>query len=223
MTRITRLELSSRAISSFLSQNYTNKELIIVHDDGNEFTETISNKFPYENISVYDVDNAPLGKLRNQSIKYATGDIICQWDDDDFSHPNRLSIQVDNLITSNKEASYITACMYHMNGEFHYIDRARGHPYIQSWRVVENSLMAFKDTMPLYPELSKGEDTEITNHYIELDTCTTLCDIPYLFCTTYHGDNTWDIEHHNKIIQRYRSHKWMRQYSREIELLTRML
>lgn len=223
VTRKARLELSCRAISSFISQDYNNKELIIVHDDGNEFTEILSNKFPGNNISVYDVDTTSLGKLRNQSIEYATGDIICQWDDDDFSHPYRLSIQVDNLIASNKDASYITMCMYHMNGEFHCIDMARGNPFIRTWRVVENSLLAFKDTVPLYPQLPKGEDTEITNHYIERDTCTTLVDIPYLFCTTYHGNNTWDVEHHTQIIQRYRSHKWMRQYSSEIQVLTRML
>jgi hypothetical protein len=40
---------------------------------------------------------ATLGTLRGLSLDVATGEIVCQWDDDDCHHPDRILHQVQQM------------------------------------------------------------------------------------------------------------------------------
>lgn len=92
------------AIKSFLRQIYLNKELIII-SDGCDTAEKIYNELGYkENIVFKKIKKQPLfsGKVRNEGIKIATGDIICYLDADDFfGFDNHLSIIANAFISDN--------------------------------------------------------------------------------------------------------------------------
>ena len=79
------------AIKYFLRQDYTNKELIIL-DDGSDPVQDlipehalISYKFLPEKIT--------LGEKLNMAAGMSSGNIILQWDDDDWYAENRIAYQ----------------------------------------------------------------------------------------------------------------------------------
>jgi glycosyltransferase involved in cell wall biosynthesis len=77
-----RPEMTARAVRSFEAQSYEQKELIHFENSGER----------------------SIGLLRNQANALATGDIICHFDSDDISHPNRIAEQVALLQLSGADA-----------------------------------------------------------------------------------------------------------------------
>lgn len=88
------------AFACFLAQDYPNKELIIL-DDGEQ---PVMDLVPLEDSRItYCYSGAPkqtVGSKRNQACSIAKGDIIATWDDDDWNAPDRISRQVETLITN---------------------------------------------------------------------------------------------------------------------------
>lgn len=91
--------MAERAVRCFLRQTYESRRLLI-YDTGREPFRLTDNSplitvvrdsgmFPYPTI----------GELRNRAMKWATShdDIVCHWDDDDISYPNRITEQVAAL------------------------------------------------------------------------------------------------------------------------------
>lgn len=80
--------LARVSIKSFLDQTYPNKELLILN----------TGKFSYpEHPSIREIHLAhppTLGALRNIAIERAQGELLINWDDDDWSHPLRIEQQV---------------------------------------------------------------------------------------------------------------------------------
>ena len=83
------------AIRYFLRQEYGNKELIII-DDG---TDSIQDLIPEtSNIRYFRLDQKiTLGAKLNLACDYAKGNMIANWDDDDWYSPMRLRSQVETL------------------------------------------------------------------------------------------------------------------------------
>lgn len=90
-----------RAIRMWQRQVYPNRELIIV-DSGEESVEALVPKAPgiryfRVNPAAYRASGAALtvGAMRNAACEQAEGLLIAHWDDDDFSHPDRLIKQYE--------------------------------------------------------------------------------------------------------------------------------
>lgn len=90
-----------RAIEYFLSQDYPDRELIIV-DDG---TDKIKDLIPRDPRIVYRQLNHKhtIGAKRNLAIKEARGEILAHWDDDDWFAPWRLTYQVEHLLKEDAD------------------------------------------------------------------------------------------------------------------------
>jgi glycosyltransferase involved in cell wall biosynthesis len=99
------------AIRYFLRQDYPHKELIII-DDG---TDNISDLVPAaDNIRYYRLDNKiTLGAKLNLACTYAKGNIIANWDDDDWYADRRLSYQVTALQRSGTAVCGINRLLYY--------------------------------------------------------------------------------------------------------------
>lgn len=105
---IDRREKLIRAIHSFNSQSYPNRELIIVADGCDETVE-VGNQFNINgDIKVIKVPKQKLfsGNLRDEGVKSATGDIICYLDSDDVIGVNHLLTIVDDFYYTNKDWLY---------------------------------------------------------------------------------------------------------------------
>lgn len=71
VTQPGRESFASMARGYFHAQDYADKELVVVVDDGR-----------------------PLGALRNEAVARADGELCMTWDDDDVYAPTRISAQV---------------------------------------------------------------------------------------------------------------------------------
>lgn len=88
--------LAAKAIASFLSQTWPNKELII-WDSGQK-------PLPLElipGVGFYHGQRKTIGEMRNAAISRSCGKVIAHWDDDDLSHPKRMAEQYDLLAAAD--------------------------------------------------------------------------------------------------------------------------
>lgn len=83
-------------IQSLLNQNLTNVEVIVVDDASQDRTVKILQQYP-EIIVIRLTENKGTYNARNIGIKHATGKFITFQDSDDWSHPERLSLQLMQL------------------------------------------------------------------------------------------------------------------------------
>lgn len=89
-----RKHLLEEAVESFLRQTYQDKELIILNDHPEQIIEL---DYP----QVYVLNRNPrfptLGEKYNYGITISSGDLICTWEDDDISLPNRIALSIEKL------------------------------------------------------------------------------------------------------------------------------
>lgn len=193
--------LLERAINCFFNQRYDKKQMVIVYEDIDLITEKYLNScnFPKEIKCIKAISSTAklsLGELRNLSISHADGSYVCQWDDDDWFHPNRLSVQM-SYINKNKDRSASILARWTI------FDSINNEVYISNRRLWEGSIMCQRDMMleKPYPSLNKGEDTSVIDFLNEKKIITVIEDYPELYVYNYHGENTWDQSHFNKIFE----------------------
>lgn len=84
------------AIRYFLRQDYPNKELIVLDDGEDKVADLIPQK---ENIHYHAIEGKiTLGEKMNRACQLAKGDIIVNWDDDDWYAPWRLTYQASVMM-----------------------------------------------------------------------------------------------------------------------------
>lgn len=100
----------ARAVRAFRAQTYPNKRVLVVNGghSGPLFEETEDLREP----CFVGIDTLSIGALRNHACKYAVTHyigrddcpkILIHWDDDDWSHPNRIAEQVAHLQSSGAD------------------------------------------------------------------------------------------------------------------------
>jgi glycosyltransferase involved in cell wall biosynthesis len=101
------------AISSVLSQEYCDLEVIVVDDGSNDGTGDVVAKFGGK-IRFFTISNSGPSAARNFGIKKATGRYIAFLDADDWWLPNKLEKQL-KILTGNPEIPFVCADWF--NGE----------------------------------------------------------------------------------------------------------
>lgn len=179
------------SLKMFEQQTYPAKELVIVTDPGR--MQQLSNdlKLPEkDNVRLVDSEyynkNATLGDLRNIAISSAQGGYICQWDDDDLYHPQRLEIQM-HLLKQNAAS----VCLLNQWIIWWPIKKRFAISNKRHW---EGSLLAKKSIMPEYLSLKRGEDTPVVENLIKNHRAI-LIKNPNLYIYVVHGNNTFDEAH----------------------------
>jgi glycosyltransferase involved in cell wall biosynthesis len=108
-----RPEMARRAVESFRAQTYERKKLLIVNSGPGPVLEESETCEAAQEPCFIGIDVLTIGALRNHGCKYAshhytTGEtcpeVFIHWDDDDWSHPNRIAEQVGLLQASNADA-----------------------------------------------------------------------------------------------------------------------
>lgn len=89
-----------RAVKSFITQSYENKELIIV-SDGCETTNFLYHNLfeKFENIKLVSIPKQPIysGECRNAGLRIADGEIICYLDNDDVLGKTHIQTIVEQF------------------------------------------------------------------------------------------------------------------------------
>jgi glycosyltransferase involved in cell wall biosynthesis len=212
ITRVERVDLLRRCLHSYSRQTIDSacRELVIVHHDGNKGTKVIQGLLAAFNIAaiIVDVPPAPLGTLRNISIESASGDLLCQWDDDDFYHPDRLRMQAapfttDKCIATTLDSQLLWFCA---SGELYVRRGAR--------EGIHGTVMFRKGRALQYePTMSKGEDSRFMQALLLQDPAgiRRIDGHPELYVRTYHGRNTWDLDDFRKQTQQALNAEWLKE------------
>lgn len=207
MVTLDRLALAKRSIQCFAEQTYPNRELVIVTDGEPRFRRALERFVAEQGIErvhfVYPgEERLTLGRLRNISVEAAAGEIICQWDDDDCNHPERLALQIEHMLRQQARACFLTDHLQFLeaNRTLFWIDWTLGGTISGKDQLVPGSLMMYKDERFRYPEngyyARQGEDSMLLESlYGELPVAH-LMGMGHLYLYQYHGRNTFSKEHH---------------------------
>lgn len=149
------------AIDCYLKQTYEDKELLIGLDgpDHPMVSFDICN-----NIHFYytQVEHMNLGQKRNWLNDMTKGDLICHFDDDDWSCPTRLQTQVDELLNS-------TCSIVGQKNMIYYYTTNKTYHYYTGWIkdfVLANSIMYRKGLWKItpFPEIQTAQVSQWLLH-----------------------------------------------------------
>lgn len=203
ITQPGRLEELGRCIRCFSRQTYPDREMVIVHDGGAGFEArllALIAAHPEGRFEVVSADaGLSLGELRNLAVQRARGELVCQWDDDDLYHPNRLQTQYDHLERKGADFCFLTDQLHWFvnTDEFFWDD---WNVEIYPMNLIQGTLMGRRDMLPDYPPLDRGEDTPLLRALSKRGArLAGLGGAGYLYIYVYSGKNAWDLAHHGAI------------------------
>lgn len=200
-----RLQFFKRSLAAYCSQTHGNRELVIVLDVGlaqarSEVVRVVG-ELGRNDIRIIDPSGPlTLGALRNISWREARGEFVCQWDDDDLFHPQRLERQLAAL----RDSGSLSGCLQEVMQYF----SASRRLYQTNWRATPHtakpaSLMSLKAVPICYPETGSearfGEDSVVLSQLQRLGRFHALAGAPHLYVYVSHGHNTRADSHHRML------------------------
>lgn len=166
--------LVERAIELFRAQTYPDKELILCYDSPSDLPDI---QDPSD-ITLVLNHTKTRGAKRNLAIQCSKGDLLATWDDDDWSHPERLAKQIGSL--NKYDYCLLARCLIYnqTNGKTYEMLENRGY--------LANTYVGKKKYLLPYINTNAFEDAQIkgmSNGY--------LLDEPTLFTYVSHLDNVY--------------------------------
>jgi glycosyltransferase involved in cell wall biosynthesis len=186
-----------RAVSCFLAQSYTNRELVVVYEELEDAARALLDSVGDRATLVHvPLDpKRPLGELRNRGLFASHGAFVGSWDDDDWHSPRRLELQLKKLVDTNTDACLMTRWLL--------LDEVSGRAAVSAHRAWEGSLICRRDLPALvagYPPLARGEDSVLVRRVVG-EHAVSYLDVPELYVYTVHGRNTWPPGHFDDIFR----------------------
>ena len=213
-----RLEYLKKSIDCFCSQTYPNKELVIVSEGNKEYKDAVLayvSHLSRSDIIMEFLDNDGsynLGKIRNISMKLASGQALCQWDDEDLNHPERLWQQFDHMVGNDAQVSFFTdqLQLFSQSGEMFWLDWTQNaqakNKEDETLYLIPGTKMMFQDSRFSYPEsgpeASAGEDSILLEQIYNSDVkISRFSGKGYLYIYCFHGDikHTFSYDHHRTL------------------------
>ena len=197
-----RLRLLKQAIDCYLSQTWSRRELLIVVGGSERYQAAVADHLALlEHDEIRLVRAEPglvLGQMRNQSLEEARGEFVCQWDDDDLYHPERLRLQYEALARAGADACYLTELLQFFADEraLYWLDWSRFSLFGPAAQMLPGSLLARHDGRLRYGEADRGEDITARDNVFQRMKPTGLGGHGFLYVYRYHGANVWPRRHH---------------------------
>lgn len=191
VTQAGRERLARAAVACFRRQTWTSKNLLIV----NTGPPVLGEPEVGERELIVEQGSLKLSDLRNLVLEHVNpGNWICQWDDDDYSAPERIEQQMDLLEETKKRCCVLRA-------------QIRLDINTEEWKTV---LWAKNDPLPGIPGTvlflhgdaryragqPKHEDSQFLHDCFSGDVAVLEnTAYPELYVRFFHGGNTWDRNH----------------------------
>ncbi|HYQ02090.1 MAG TPA: glycosyltransferase family 2 protein [Polyangiaceae bacterium] len=146
-----------QAIAYFQRQDYPNRELVILDDGADAVADLVppDPRIRYERLSAKTV----LGRKRNLACARARGEVLINWDDDDWFAPWRVRYQVEALSRSGAHIAGLDRVWFYepLRGRaFRYVFPPSRRRWVCGGTCA--FARAFWRENP-FPEVSVGEDT----------------------------------------------------------------
>ena len=203
MLTFDRFDLFCRSFQCFCDQTYPHKELIILSHGTDEYISMLRDYVTgrgRKDVALIGVSSRlPLGLLRNTAIKTCSGDVICQWDDDDLSHPDRIAAQLSAMDLFSSDATVLleNLHLFYDSKQVFWCDWTRSRQDLG----LAGTLMIRRESLLSYrSDMSSDEDSQLL-----FDLChggrrlALLGGMGCLYIYTYHGSNTFGRRHHQQL------------------------
>jgi hypothetical protein len=195
MVTANRAVIARVAIECFSEQTWSNKELVIIDDGEEDYSDLITSFDCADLVRYIKLQPAnprlSLGELRNLSIEEARGEWCVQWDDDEWYHPERLAIQLNAAAHADVGASALKWTLMHVKDDSDQSLTFRGDSGIAT----PGTLM-FRKGDERYPHLARNEDGIFLRDVKENHGLVVLDEnYSHLFIRVFHGSNTWEKDH----------------------------
>jgi|SRR5690554_1051069 len=178
-----------RSIEMFEKQSYSNRELIVVCDSNDDQSIGIAKEKNIEPLIVPHHLVLSLGEIRNLAKTAAfRADYVCQWDDDDWFHADRLDLQMKGLFEFDQSACALTNWII--------FDELTGKSYLSMFRLWEGTAVYNSSHAQnvQFPKRGLGEDTIFLNAYIKQYGILPVT-LPHLYIYRIHSNNSWNSSH----------------------------
>lgn len=221
-----RLGLAMRAMRCFADQTYPERELVVVSEGEDWYRgalERYAETLGIERARFVRAEaGQSLGALRNITMEAASGPVLCQWDDDDCSHPDRLARQYEAMRREEADACFLTEHLQYLQREgiLFWIDWTGEGTVEGEWQLFPGSVMMKRDDRFRYPEsgpyCQRGEDSALVAQLHENAAVARIGGMGHLYLYHYHGRNTFSRDHHAQIASYAVSEELLRQRDEEI-------
>jgi hypothetical protein len=186
----------ARAIRYYQQQDYPERELLIL-DDGEDRVEDL---VPADDPSIRYLrldDRATIGRKRQIACEHADGEVMVQWDDDDWFGPTRVGRQVAPLAAGTADISGILKGYLLDLTSFRFF--GSGPPLhegqLHAWIVA--GTLAFTRHAWLssggYPDCSIGEEIALLRRVVERGGRVASIVNDGMYMTVRHSANSWRL------------------------------
>ena len=191
-----RLPWFRQSVADYCRQTHPRRELVVLLDRGDPSARDALvahlDALGRDDIRVIESpEKRTLGALRNAVIALARGEIVCQWDDDDRSHPERIAAGLAAMARAGARAMCLeeTFLYFTATRALHWISF-----HMTPERAFPGSLMMRRDVAPTYPETGpksmKGEDSAGLAELMRTGGYECVAGAPHLCVYVSHGANT---------------------------------
>jgi glycosyltransferase involved in cell wall biosynthesis len=180
-----------QAIAYFLRQDYPNRELIVI-DDGDE-----QPGIPDDRRIRYlrPIRRLSIGAKRNLACRAARGEIIAQWDDDDWYAPERLSVQATPLLRGRADLSALRARIFFDLDRWEFWTCTPAFHRRIFVHDVQGGTLMFRRSLwrrpTVYPDTSLAEDADLLSRAVRGGARLSRIDHENLYLYVRHAANTW--------------------------------
>jgi glycosyltransferase involved in cell wall biosynthesis len=182
------------AIDCYRRQTWPHRELVIVSAAPDSELPVFLATLGDPTIRYVTAAPGPLGTLRNMSVEAARGAVLCQWDDDDLSHPQRLEFQYTQLVAGRVGAHFLSRLLLWWPEERRLA--------ISSRRLWECSMLCRRLALPGYPAIPRREDTLMVKDMRLSGNRTSYTDQPFAYCYIAHGGNLSSARHLARVFEK---------------------
>lgn len=190
-----RADFALQAIRYFQRQDYPARELVVV-DDG---TDRLQERLPDDGRVSYL--RAPrgesIGAKRNRGIADAHGELVAQWDDDDWYAPSRLRRQVEPLLADEADVTALAAGVFFDLPRWEFwtcSPRLHRRLFVED---VHGGTLVFRkriwEQIGRYPDASLAEDAAFLRHAVRRRARLRRLPNDGLFVYVRHARNSWSF------------------------------
>ena len=199
ITKNGRAQMLDIALTCFRFQTYPSKEVVVVYDSDNVAAAELVRRHAAEaaregnGTRVKGVVNsigtkATLGELRNAAVAATQGELLIQWDDDDWYSAERIEMQYRALV--HMDAS---ACLL---ARYTFFEMATGLLWLNRNDEPAGTILATRKvfTKTKYHAARLSEDSVFSSVAKQRSRFVTLDD-PSVYIRVIHSANSWDRRH----------------------------
>jgi len=191
-----RPDFALQAVRYFQRQDYPHKELVIVEDGPAVLGPLLPEDSRIRLVSSHS--SRSIGALRNLACQNARGDIVIQWDDDDWHGSSRITRQVTALRSGTADITALRGAMVFDLERWHFwrfTDEAHRRMFV---RDVHGGTLAFRrsiwERLARYPDRSLAEDAAFLDQSIRRGARLHPISAEGLFVYLRHGSNSWRLD-----------------------------